>query len=225
MRRSLIRLLITAAFVVFTTTAYAEWDEVLDGMKEKAQRGLINTLTGWAELPYQIVKGYDEGFMGEEGNKLFGVVFGGIKGIAYGAGRTFSGVADLAGFWAASPIDNERIGLPLEAEYAWEEGEIYDMSNPNFIEATIRPMTNKFFRGAGNTIFGFVEIPNQIKEGISEGSWDLGIPKGLWFWLSREFSGICDLVTIPFANPEDTIGVTFDEKMAWETFPEGKRRE
>ena len=220
MRRRLFGILIVVTLLTFTTTSYAEWGEVLDGMKEKLERGLINVLTGWAEFPYQIVKGYDEGFMGEEENKLFGVVFGGIKGIAYGMGRTASGVIDLAGFWAASPQDNENIGLPLEAEYAWEEGEIYDMFYPDFIERTIRPVTNKLFRGAGNTLFGFVEIPNQINKGISEGSWDLGIPRGLWFWLSREFSGICDLATFPCANPEDTVGVTFDEKRPWEVFHE-----
>lgn len=212
MRKGLIGILISMAILIFTQTAYAEWGEVLDSMKEKLERGLINALTGWAEFPCQIVKGYDEGFMGEKGNKLFGVIFGGIKGIAYGIGRTFSGVTDLVGFWAASPQDNENVGLPLEAEYVWEESEIYDMFEPNFIDGTIKPMTNKLFRGAGNTLFGFVEIPNQINKGISEGSWDLGITKGLWFWLSREYSGICDLVAIPCANPKDTVGVTFDEK-------------
>lgn len=225
MRMTLIGLLIAAVFAAFTTAAYAEWDEALEGMKEKAQRGLINALTGLAEFPYQIVKGYNEGFMGEEENRLFGVFFGAIKGIAYGIGRTSSGVADLAGFWTAAPVDNERVGLPLEAEYAWEEGEVYDIFYPDFIDATIAPMTNKFLRGAGNTIFGFVEIPQQIKKGISGGSWDLGITKGLWFWLSREFSGICDLATIPFANPEDSVGFTFDEKQGWETFPEKRRQE
>lgn len=225
MRRGLIGLLVAAVFAVFATAAYADWDEALEGMKEKTQRGLINALTGWAEFPYQIVKGYNEGFMGEEENRLFGVFFGAIKGIAYGIGRTASGVADLAGFWAAAPVDNERVGFPLETEYVWEEGNIYDMFYPDFIEAAIAPMTNKFLRGVGNTIFGFVEIPEQIKKGISGGSWDLGIGKGLWFWLSREFSGLCDLATIPFANPEDSAGLTFDEKQGWETFPERKRQE
>ncbi|GAI67572.1 unnamed protein product, partial [marine sediment metagenome] len=44
--------------------------------------------------------------------------------------------------------DNKNIGIPLDAEYAWEEGEPYDILNPSFTEGTLAPVTNKLFRGA-----------------------------------------------------------------------------
>jgi len=194
-------------------------ESVFDGMKSKLGRGLVNTFTGWLEFPYQIAKGFRNGFMGKEDNKLFGVALGGIKGLAYGVGRTASGLSDTLFFWAADPSDNIYVGIPLDAEYAWEEGVSYDMFKPDFTEATIRPLVNKLFRGAGNTLFGFTEVPRQMGKG---GAWDMGISKGLWFWVSREISGIVDLATVACANPEYTAGTAFDEDMPWEVFFEKK---
>lgn len=229
MSKKIFGILFVLLFSLFAICAYAESEEipknqnVLEGMKSKLQRGLIDALTGCAEFPYQIVKGYNEGFMGQEGNKLFGAFFGLFKGIGYAAGRTVSGVRDAAFFWAASSKDNIYVGTPLDAEYVWEEGVPYDMLKPDFTEATIRPMVNKLFRGAGNTLFGFVEVPNQIRKGISGRAWDLGIGKGLYFWLSREISGVLDLATVPCANHEYNAGGTFDEDMPWEVFFERKK--
>jgi len=222
---------LVAVFCLFLVTPacagsedISEKENVLGSMQAKLGRGVVNTFTGWMEFPYQIVKGFNDGFMGEGKNKLFGVIFGGMKGIAYGAGRTTSGLADLVFFWAANPRDNIYVGIPLDAEYAWEEGVSYDMFDPDFTEAAIRPMVNKLFRGVGNTLFGFVEVPQQIKKGFSRGAWDLGISRGLWFWMSREISGVVDIATVPCANPEYNVGVAFDEDMPWEVFFEKKRR-
>ncbi len=223
------RLVLSFLCLLFAVTAHAEseiahdQEGVLVSMKAKLARGIVNTFTGWMEFPYQIVKGFDEGFMGEEGNRLFGVVFGGMKGVTYALGRTASGIADTVFFWAASPRDNIYVGIPLDAEYAWEQGVSYDMFDPDFTEAAIRPMVNKLFRGAGNALFGFMEMPRQVKRSFSKGSWDMGISRGLWFWASREVSGIADIVTFPCANPEYNAGVPFDEDMPWEIFFERKR--
>ena len=97
-------------------------DEVMKGMGEKAKRGAINTLTGWIEIPAQIAKGYEYGWMGKENTGWVGAIGGIFAGIGTAAGRTLSGMGELSGFWAADPEDNERIGIPLDAEYAWEEG-------------------------------------------------------------------------------------------------------
>ncbi|GAJ02547.1 unnamed protein product, partial [marine sediment metagenome] len=43
-----------------------------------------------------------------------------------------------------------------------------------------------------------------------------GITKGLWYWCSREVSGISDIATWLFATPEDTAGVSFDEEWTWD---------
>ena len=126
----------------------------------------------------------------------------------------------MVGYWALDPEDNIEAGVPLDARYAWEKGEPYDGFNPNFTEATIRPIINKLFRGSGNAIFGFLEVPNQITKGIKEKSADRGIIKGIWYWASREVSGISDVLSAPFANPKDTLGVTFEEEWPWEAFTE-----
>ncbi|MBL7071547.1 MAG: exosortase system-associated protein, TIGR04073 family [Candidatus Omnitrophica bacterium] len=220
--------IIVVSCIFFAIGAYAETEgasaskSIPAGMGDKLRRGLINTFTGWYELPHQIVKGFNDGFMGEEENKLFGILLGSLKGISCGIGRTASGVADLVFFWAADPKDNIYVGMPLDAEYAWEEGVSYDIFDPNITEAAIRPMVNKLFRGAGNTLFAFMEVPMQVKKGFSKGAWDLGISKGLWFWASREVSGVVDLFTIPCANPEYTAGVTLDDDMPWEIYLERK---
>jgi len=218
MRKRLCGILIAMTFLFFATaaTANAASDEVLDNMMKKLQRGVINAFTGWIEFPVQVAEGFNEGFKGDENNKLFGVLFGVLDGVSHSAGRTISGVTDIIGFWAAGPENNENIGIPLDAEYAWEKGEPYDIFNPNFTDATLRPMVNKLFRGCGNGLFGFMELPYQINKGISEKAPDAGVLKGLWYWGSREISGISDVISAPFANPKDTIGITFDEKWQWE---------
>lgn len=220
MRKRLSGVLIAIAFLIFATTAHAASDNVWDGMVKKLHRGVINTLTGWVEFPAQIVKGYNEGFRGDKDNKLIGVIAGIFDGIGHSAGRTLSGVADVAGFWAANPKDNEKVGIPLDAEYAWKEGKPYDLFEPDFTEAAVRPVVNKFFRGLSNGLLGFIELPKQIIKGTSQGALDRGVIKGLWYWCSRQISGLSDIVTAPLPNPEDTMGVPFDEEWPWETLPE-----
>lgn len=220
MHKRLFGILIALALLTSAIDAYADVLETMDYMSEKFKRGLINTLTGWAEFPLQIAKGFTEGFGGDADSKLLGAAWGIVEGIGHSVGRTLSGVTDLVGFWAANPEDNHDVGIPLDAEYAWQTGVPYDPFDPNFTDAAIRPMVNKFLRGGGNAIFGFMEIPNQIKKGISEKAPDYGVFKGLWYWVSREVSGISDTVSAPFPNPEDATGVYFDEKWPWDKVTE-----
>ena len=216
MRKRSSAILIAIIFTVFAATACADSENITDGMMKKLERGIVNLLTGWVELPAQIGKGYNAGFMGDEDNKLLGIMMGAFNGVVYSTGRTLSGVADVIGFWTASPEDNKNIGIPLGAGYAWEEGESYNLFDPNFTEAALRPMANKLFRGVGNTIFGFMEVPRQVVDSVSGETPYMGIVKGLWYWPSREISGIFDILSFPFANPEDTIGATFDKKWPWD---------
>ena len=190
-------------------------DEVMKGMGEKAKRGAINTLTGWIEIPAQIAKGYEYGWMGKENTGWVGAIGGIFAGIGTAAGRTLSGMGELSGFWAADPEDNERIGIPLDAEYAWEQGTTYDMMDPSFNEQVTRPILYKLGRGLGNLAFGVAEIPSQVMKGIEEKAWDAGIVKGIWFFLSREVDGVWDLCTFFLPGPQDTKGYPFDEKWAW----------
>lgn len=218
MLKRLFGVLIMITFLIFTTRAYAETNDILGCMMKKLGRGIINALTGWVEFPAQIGKGYYEGFRGDRDNKLLGVIVGTFDGIGHSAGRTLSGVADIVGFWAAGPKDNEKIGIPLDGEYPWEEGEPHDMFNPNFAEAAITPIVNKFLRGVSDVTLGFMELPGQILKGISEGNAGFSIIKGLYYWSGREISGVSDIATALFACPDDTVGVTFDEDRPWDAF-------
>lgn len=220
MLKKLSLVLVAVLLVISSSMAYA--DEVVDNMKAKLQRGIINTLTGWIEIPHQIYKGYNQGFRGEGENKLGGVVTGAVEGACAAAGRTISGVVDLVGFWALSPASNEGIGIPLEAEGVLDEGEIYDLTSPSIEEATITPVAEKVKRGLANTLFGIAEIPGQMSKGMKEGALDGGFIKGLWYFLSREISGAYDLVTICFPTPRDAVGNNFDEEWPWTTLAEGK---
>ncbi|MBN1872418.1 MAG: hypothetical protein JW800_07580, partial [Candidatus Omnitrophica bacterium] len=155
-------LVISALIILFVaTTSHAANDDVLVGMTQKIKRGIINTFTGWAEFPIQIWKGYNNGFRGDSSRKVLGTTMGVVDGVTHAVGRTASGISELIFYWAVNPEDNVKVGVPLDAEYAWEEGEPYDGFDPNFTEATIRPAVNKLFRGAGNFLFGFMELPNQ----------------------------------------------------------------
>ena len=215
MKKTLLCILTVTLFLVWGSAANADTEELLTGMGKKLIRGVVNTFTGWVEIPAQVVKGYNHGLMGDENNKFGGAVVGIFTGIWYGAGRTISGMGDLAGFWAADPENNDGVGIHLDARYAWEEGEPYSLTDPSFTEATVMPIGNKLGRGLGNGILGFLEVPGQIVKGVKEGAPDLGIIKGIWYWFSREVDGAYDIITLLLPNPEDTEAVKFDEKWPW----------
>ena len=101
----------------------------------------------------------------------------------------------------------------------------HNLFDPTFTDATLTPVVNKFLKGVGNTLFGFMEVPNQIKKGIYRGTPTTGALKGLWFWGSREISGVYDIVTTPLPNPEYTVGICFDEEWPWESFTDPLAKE
>lgn len=196
-------------FAMFSACAvYATTEELIGGMGTKFVRGVVNTFTGWIEFPVQIYKGYEK-------TSFPGALVGIFTGVWYGVGRTASGVIEMASFWAADPKDNDGVGIPLDAEYAWEEGTHHNPVDPNFMDATVAPMGNKLLRGAGQAIFGFVEVPGQILKGAREKAPDFGIIKGFWYWFSRDIDGIYDVCTFWLPNPRDTKGLAFDEKWPW----------
>jgi len=201
------------AIIFFCSTAYGETGDIVGGMGKKFFRGLINVFTGWTELPAQTIKGYNRSVY--EGNAVVGTIFGFFRGITYTIGRTASGALELVGFWTANPENNWEIGVPLDAEYAWQQGSSYDYFSPDFEKATLRPMGRKFLRGLQNTLFGFAELPGQLAKGFSEGTLDYGIMKGLWFVCSREVCGVTDLATAILPSPEENLGYPFDEKYPW----------
>jgi len=210
MKKVILCILMVMAFVTVSvgTASAAGSEELLGGMGKKLVRGVVNTVTGWVEIPAQVYYGYKK--------DSFGGAFVGIfSGIWHGIGRTMSGAGDMVGFWAADPKNNDGIGIPLNAEYAWEEGAKYDLMKPSFPEATLNPIGNKLGRGLGNSLLGFLELPGQIFKGLKLHAPDLGIVKGLWYWYSRQIDGAVDVASCLFPNPKDTKALAFDEKWPW----------
>ncbi len=216
MAKRVLSVLVAAALLAMANAACASEAIFLEGAKEKFWRGLVNTFTGWVELPMQVVKGYKEGITDDPDNRIAGALFGIVDGVFHSAGRTVSGVFDLASFWTADPKNNRGVGFPLDADYAWQDGVPYDYFNPDFEEAALNPVWEKFARGVSSSMAGFVELPGQTMKGFEEGHPFLGITKGLWYWYSRQISGLQDLTGIFLPTPEETAGVAFEEEWPWD---------
>lgn len=216
MKRTL-SILVAALFLVSSSAAFAADapNELVQGMGAKAWRGAVNTVTGFVEIPVQISKGYEK-------DSFVGGFVGIFTGIWHGVGRTVSGAFELAGFWAADLESNEGMGVPLDAEYAWEKGEHYKLTDPDVQAATLNPMGMKLLRGLGNGLFGVAEIPGHIVKALrtpaSEVSIpDLGLGIGIWHALGREIEGASDLATFFLPGPADTKAMKYDEKWPWTT--------
>lgn len=104
MKRSLVMITITALLVVglltLSTPSYAQ-----DAFK-KLGRGVVNTFTGWLEVPKGIV---DES---KASNVLSGLTVGTIKGFGLGLVRTAAGVYEAVTFPLPVPEGYEPIVKP-----------------------------------------------------------------------------------------------------------------
>lgn len=192
------------------------------GMITKGSRGLVNTLTGWIEFPVQIYKGYDRGvgfIDNEAGSTTVGTILGIFSGASHAVGRTGYGLLELFGFWTANPNTNHNVGIPLDAKYAWEDGESYSITEPTLGEG-LMPYPNKLVRGLGNGVGGILEWPGQTVKGAREGRAGTGFVKGLWFAVSRTVYGFGDVFGFLLPNPPDQVGYSFEEKWPWDAFSE-----
>ena len=214
--RKLAVLVLTVFCMTFSTSVQA--GEISEGMAERGVRGFRNFFTGIIEVPMQIKKGYTNGvgfIENEAGSKTVGTVLGFFRGFSHAFGRTSSGAVELFSFWAVSPESNEGVGVPLDAEYAWEEGTQYSIFKPT-LEEGIKPIGRKLGRGIGNGLLGILEVPGQIKKGAEEGNAVKGVGKGVWYWFSRAAYGFNNIMTSFVPNPEDNLGVHFEEEWPWE---------
>jgi hypothetical protein len=176
--------------------------EVATGMAERGIRGFRNVLTGIVEFPMQIKKGFTNG-VGFIDNEAGSKTAGTILGI----------------FWAASPTDNDGVGVPLDGAYPWEEGEQYSIFLPNVGEG-IKPIGRKLGRGIGNGLLGILEIPGQIKAGLNEGNVLKGAVKGIWYGLNPTAYGISNIGTAFVPNPENNERASFDQEWPWDALNE-----
>jgi len=86
--------------------------EVLDGMANKAARGVANVATGWFELPKQIALTIKEDGVAK------GVTVGPLKGIGMAIVRTAAGVGETLTFFVAWPDFYEPY---FEPAYVWQK--------------------------------------------------------------------------------------------------------
>lgn len=215
-------LLLTVATLFIATASFASTDEVVQGMADRAIRGSVNLVTGIVEWPMQTVKGYENGFdqiENEFGSKTVGTVLGFFRGIGHSAGRIGSGATELFGFWAVSPEDNDDVGVPLDAEYAWEEGTQYSIFEPTLSEG-LQPMWNKLGRGLGNGFLGIAELPGQIRRGYQNEELLQGIGRGIWYSFSRAAYGLGEAFVFWGPNPPDNPGVSFPDQWPWDALAE-----
>lgn len=205
------------AACIGVASSEASTTNIAEGMKEKAISGAIDLVTGIVELPVQIYKGYNAGFApikNPTGSKVVGTVLGIFKGFGHAAGRTSWGAMELFGFWTANPVDNAGVGLPLDAQYAWEQGEAYNIFEPSLAEG-VKPIGRKLVHGFANSFAGIAELPGQIIVGKQEGNVLKGIGRGVWFWFSREVYGMSSIYTCIVPNPKDNPGYAFDGEWPW----------
>ena len=198
-------------------SSYASTTNISVGMGHKAIRGAIDLVTGIVEVPMQTYKGYKKGFKFIKftaGSKVIGTILGLFRGFGHAGGRIGSGALGLYGFWAANPPDNQGIGVPFDAEYAWQMGEQYDMFKPSLKEGA-KPIGRKFIHGVADGLLGIAEVPGQIKVGVSEHRPLIGVGKGFWFWFSRMEYGFGNIWMSLVPNHPDNPGYPFNGKWPW----------
>ena len=201
----------------------AESDDLVTGMKDKAVRGAVNAVTGIVEVPMQVYKGYNNGLSlikNDVGSKAVGTILGFFRGLGHAGGRTSWGFLELFGFWTANAADNEGVGIPLDAEYAWEYGDQYSIFKPSLAEGT-KPYVRKLVRGVTDGFTGIAELPGQTLCGISEGNVAGGLVRGVWYWWSREVYGFGSILTCLVPNPADNPGVAFSGEWPWSALTAG----
>ena len=203
-------ILLIAVFL-FSFNVFASTTNYGEGVIQKVKHGGINTLTGWLEVPFQVVKGYNNGIGDDHKFKLVGGFCSIFRGIAYGIGRTTSGIVSLATFLLPNPKSNQGVGIPLDAEYVWEKGTQYSIFKDG-----IKPVGKKALRGLIDTAAAIADFPGQIIKGFNEAKPVIGFGKAIVFPMGRIIYGAYSLATFAFPNPVDNYGYPIEEKYPWD---------
>jgi putative exosortase-associated protein (TIGR04073 family) len=182
------------------------------GMARKAWLGTVDVVTSPVELPMQVAKGYRKG-RGVVGTTVHSV-FGLFRGVTHTAGRLGHGAFNLALFWLPDPADNHGVGAPLDATFAWQEGEQHGLFDPTLGDG-LAPYGRKLGRGLGNALAGICEIPGQTMRGSRDDHLLRGMGRGVWYFLGRECNGVVDIGLFLLPNPRDTYGSVFNERWPW----------
>ncbi len=217
MRKGLMAL--ATAGLMLSASTHAANDDVVEGMKDKAVSGAIDAVTGIVELPMQVLKGYKNGcapIKNPAASKTVGTILGIFRGFGHAAGRTSWGFMELFGFWTVNHEDNDGSGVPLDAQYAWEQGDQYSILKPTLGEG-VKPIGTKLCRGLADGFLGVAELPGQIMKGIDDGKPVQGVVNGFWYMFSRQVYGFGSVFTCLVPNPIDNPGVAFNGEWPWTT--------
>jgi putative exosortase-associated protein (TIGR04073 family) len=210
--------IVVGSMLLLNTGASAVEDNVVNGMVDKGSRGLVNIVTGWYELPMQIVKGYDRGVEcvdAPAGSRSLGMLGGLFRGVTHAVGRTGWGVVELATFWASNPTSNAELMPLLDANYAWQEGTCKPVFCPD-VQSGVDRIGLRLERGLVGVLAGVAELPGQIRKANAEDRLWIGLPKGLWYTASRIGQGAGDTVLFLLPSPVDNLGIPFEEVEPWD---------
>ncbi|MBN2120435.1 MAG: hypothetical protein JW734_05215 [Candidatus Omnitrophica bacterium] len=213
--KKLVSLLVVSLFLI-SSASYAAAPNYMESSVEKAKQGITNTLTGWMEVPFQVAKGYRDGMREDGSLKILGGIFGIARGFIHAAGRTTTGVMQLATFLLPNPKDNKGVGVPLDAQYAWEKGEQYSIGQDG-----TAPIGRKAVRGLYNVGLGILDMPGQFIKGVKQDRPFVGFANSILFPAARITSGIFDLGTVLLPNSPDGFGYPLEEKYPWDALIEG----
>lgn len=211
---------LVVGLVLFGWGAAAVEDTYVYGMSEKFVHGLVNLVTGCAELPLQVKRGYDRGvpaIKAPAGSHSLGTLQGFCRGVPHALGRTGWGAWELATFWAPNHTSNADLLLLQDSVYVWEKGTVKPFLCPCFKDGCKR-MGMRFERGLDDFVGGFLEVPGQIKKADAVGNFWPGIPQGLYYMLGRMVNGAGDILLIGLPGPVDNLMVPFEEVKPWDAW-------
>ncbi len=113
-----VSLMLVAAALLAAAPAFAiDAGQYAAGASTKLGRGLLNTVTGWGEIPMQTV-------LGSEQDGVLGGVGGFFKGIGLGVARTLAGAFEIATFWAPVPEQVAPVMQPATV-FDWPANRAY----------------------------------------------------------------------------------------------------
>jgi putative exosortase-associated protein (TIGR04073 family) len=93
--------------IIFMVIFFASTKSYADNFFDKLKRGVVNTLTGWLEIPKKIIE------TSREETLFKGLTVGLAKGIGRGVARTAVGLCETTTFMAPIPKkDYEPIMIP-----------------------------------------------------------------------------------------------------------------
>jgi len=101
-----VSVIVAVACMVAALPAFAmDAGQYAERAGSKFGRGVVNTATGWGEIPMQ-------SYLGTKEDGVLGGVGGFFRGMGLGVARTLTGAFEIATFWAPVPEGFKPVMLP-----------------------------------------------------------------------------------------------------------------